>query len=655
LKNKSLFIISIILCLAAGITISVTVNNVAAQDEQLTDTPFPNYSHVVVEEAVIRSGPGQEYISLGEGLHLGNYLRPLNRNQQGDWVMISYGYYSFGWIRHDLGFWTENIDALPIINEDNLTPTYPPDYATITPHYYPTETPSENYIPLHQNYILIHSGPGRNYQDIGVLAPGSIVEPVGRNEETSWILIRFTFPTEEEDEQPQEGFAWISIDPVFWVNDLETLPILGEDNLTPTATYTMTSTPTATFTATMTSTASNTPTMTSTPSPTDTNTATNTPTDIPVPSDTATNTPVPTDTPVPSDTTTNTPVPTDLPTNTPVPTDMPTNTLVPTDVPTNTPVPSDTATNTPVPTDVSTNTTVPSDTAANTPVPTDVPTETPVPSDTATNTPVPTDVPTDTSVPSNTATNTPVPTDVPTDTSVPSDTVTNTPVPTDVPTETPVPSNTATNTPVPTDTAIPSDTAEAVVAIAATDTPIPPATVTDAPSATPLPAATETSTAIPAVETGTTDGQAEDKSSIPPEAIVGGIAIFLVLAYIVFYLRGLAAAERYSKGFVIDHCPVCGEGNLSVDTRHNRLFGIPRARRTIRCDFCRSVLRETGYRRWRYAVDPLDNSAMYEHFNEQEIDEKTIKSLFDQPVRPDNAAQGPVRPPSFVDDDETEG
>jgi hypothetical protein len=135
------------------------------------------------------------------------------------------------------------------------------------------------------------------------------------------------------------------------------------------------------------------------------------------------------------------------------------------------------------------------------------------------------------------------------------------------------------------------------------------------------------------------------------EAVVGGVLLVLVLGYVAFYWRGLTGMERYSSGFVVDHCPVCNRGTLTVENRQERLLGIPRARRTVRCSNCRSVLRETGVRRWRYAVDPLENPTLFKLYNGREVDETTLTELAGQPtasvvVRP------PSVPPSFVDDDE---
>jgi hypothetical protein len=59
------------------------------------------------------------------------------------------------------------------------------------------------------------------------------------------------------------------------------------------------------------------------------------------------------------------------------------------------------------------------------------------------------------------------------------------------------------------------------------------------------------------------------------------------------------------------------------------------------------VLREVGYRRWRYAVDRLENIPLYDRLNNREVDEDTLKLLLENPV----SSSTPVTPPGFIDSD----
>ena len=72
-----------------------------------------------------------------------------------------------------------------------------------------------------------------------------------------------------------------------------------------------------------------------------------------------------------------------------------------------------------------------------------------------------------------------------------------------------------------------------------------------------------------------------------------------------------------------------------MEERQSRTFGIPSVRRTIRCDVCRSVLRETGTQRWRYAVDRIENATMYDRFNGRQVSDTDLERLSKTP--PDGA------------------
>ncbi|MEO1288360.1 MAG: hypothetical protein AAFV93_11375, partial [Chloroflexota bacterium] len=112
--------------------------------------------------------------------------------------------------------------------------------------------------------------------------------------------------------------------------------------------------------------------------------------------------------------------------------------------------------------------------------------------------------------------------------------------------------------------------------------------------------------------------------------------------------QGLSASGRYANGFVIERCPVCQRGQLQVDERPARTLGIPTVRRTVRCDVCRSVLRETGSRRWRYAVDRLENPTMYTRFNGKQITDADLERLNKTP----SSGASMQTTPEFVDGDD---
>jgi hypothetical protein len=580
--------------------------------------PTPAFSVIAVESARVRSAPNETALSIGTLLRDAR-VTPYNRDETGQWVLVNYAG-GFGWIRRDLALWVEDIDTLPILTADNLTPTPAPRTPSATPRLV-TLTPDGSYVNARVN-VFVRTGPGIGFVPLGVLTPGSVVEPLNIDETGTWILIRFSYNQREDGAtatQVVDGFGWVTRNVILWTVDINELPILYDDALTPTLTYTPTFTPSATPSATRTPTATASSTATITHTPTTTPSATNT--DVP----TATSTEIPT----------NTDVPTATPTNTDVPTETPSPEITALDVIIETPTDQPTAT----PTDLPTNTAIPTET------PTDLPTVTPTDEPSAT----PTDLPTNTAIPTETSTD--LPTETPTN--EPSATPTNT----DVPTETPSPEVTALDAPLTVNTETPSPEP--------TEREIPPVVVgtevqtliatmlapteTASPTPTMMAIATATDEATPEI-TAIVDVPTEmplapqtpiisdetiaESSPFPIEALLAGGALLVILSYVVLYWRGQAAVDRYANGFVIEKCPVCGVGHLEVETRVVRLIGIPRPRRTVRCDHCRSLLRETGNRRWRYAVDKLANLAMYDRYNGLEVDERTLQKLSDTPIRP---------------------
>jgi hypothetical protein len=113
-----------------------------------------------------------------------------------------------------------------------------------------------------------------------------------------------------------------------------------------------------------------------------------------------------------------------------------------------------------------------------------------------------------------------------------------------------------------------------------------------------------------------------EDGGIPATAVVVVVsAVLLVLAYGATYVIQASNATRYREGFILSYCPVCELGRVYVDDRRYRVLGIPRVRRVVRCDYCRSVLRQVRPGRWRYAIDRIANPYWYDEFNGQVVSE----------------------------------
>jgi len=593
-------IIFICLCL-------FTVQLVIAQDPNDTDD-LPALGNIVIPTSVyVRSGPAIEFEPRGE-VTGGRFVNAQNISPDGGWVFIQFGDL-FGWVNRDLIRWTDDIDSLPVRTEFDPFPTVDPAILSATP-FIPTATRIISFVYTDIDGAFVRSGPGRTYNILDVIPPDTRIEnPVGRDADTDWVLFQYV---DEETEQIQ--FGWISVLLVEWLVDLEGLPVLSEEQLTPTATFTpsntptTTLTPTSTFTPTATSTATDTPTVTPSSTPTPTFTAT------------STSTPTLTFTLTATNTNTATASPTDEPTATSTATDEPTATSTATDEPTAT----STATDEPT----ATNTSTDEPTATNTA--TDEPTAT----STATDEPTATSTVTDEPTATNTATNEPTATSTATDEPTATSTSTDEPTATNTATDEPTATNTATDEPTATNTATDEPTAEL------TEEPTVVAQVVGSENPTPTQLSEFEITEVPP----TSDSEG---GQFPIEAVVGGFIFLLLLLYVALYWNGLSSVERYADGFVIEECPVCRTGNLHVETKQERVLGIPVGRHTVRCDNCRSVLRETGNRRWRYAVDPVENPDLYERYNNKQIMTGELATLLVQ-KQPSKSSK---TLPEFVDDE----
>ena len=104
-----------------------------------------------------------------------------------------------------------------------------------------------------------------------------------------------------------------------------------------------------------------------------------------------------------------------------------------------------------------------------------------------------------------------------------------------------------------------------------------------------------------------------------------------------------ANLARYRDGFFLSICPVCEEGGLYMEEHRYRVLGIPRVRRVVRCEVCRSVLRHVGWQRWRYAVDGTANPTLYGEFNGRVLTEHRLVEI---------APEYRGAPPEYIEDDE---
>ncbi len=189
----------------------------------------------------------------------------------------------------------------------------------------------------------------------------------------------------------------------------------------------------------------------------------------------------------------------------------------------------------------------------------------------------------------------------------PSSTPTQALTPTPGPTTTPAPATlvpTQTQQPTPAPTQIQPSTS----ASTATGT-LQPAAVVPVPSVTPQPAPTQAA-------------GPQGPPLIAPLSgwrglltIVVGVLVLLIALYAWRALSSRRELYRYVDGSPLKKCPICQTGNLILDEHVQRTLGLPVVRRTIRCDTCRSVLRQVRPGMWRYSIDPFVNEQLAQDYS----------------------------------------
>lgn len=176
----------------------------------------------------VRSGPSESAIAIG-ALFQGEEVTPVNRSADSAWALILYGR-GTGWIKRDEVTWQTDLASLPVLPPD-VTPTA---RATQPMRLLsPTPAAAQGFVLVSEGaQAIVRAGPTRGYPRIGQLSPGALVEPVSRNPEGDWILIRYRDAAASFD-----GFGWIARDLVQWRDEtvIEGLPVIGE-NLTPSPT-----------------------------------------------------------------------------------------------------------------------------------------------------------------------------------------------------------------------------------------------------------------------------------------------------------------------------------------------------------------------------------------------------------------------------------
>ena len=166
-------------------------------------------------------------------------------------------------------------------------------------------------------------------------------------------------------------------------------------------------------------------------------------------------------------------------------------------------------------------------------------------------------------------------------------------------------------------TATPEDTSTLV------PSPTNPSTTTPQSSETPQLAATTPArpTSLALLSDEDPDALARSAPVVLPTQLLLILAAVLGAFLSIRFLMSQRKSERHiESGFIIETCPACRTGKLTLQD-------MGRGRRVVRCDNCRSVLRQLRGNRWRYAVDSVPDPQFAESHNSEVLSEGDLLEL----------------------------
>lgn len=151
----------------------------------------------VIAQINVRSGPNVNYSSLGI-LESGQKIQILGRDQSGDWYVIAYpsGPQGRGWVTATY-VQASNTTSLPLVEIQDSD-------ADVTGKA--------------TQQLNVRSGPGTDYNVLGMIQPGTVMLLTGKNENATWLQIEYA--------GGPGGRGWVTAAYV-QVNDTASLPALN--------------------------------------------------------------------------------------------------------------------------------------------------------------------------------------------------------------------------------------------------------------------------------------------------------------------------------------------------------------------------------------------------------------------------------------------
>jgi uncharacterized protein YraI len=182
---------------AAYISTATPISSLPVASGEVTPTP-PNNSTGIVNTSTlnVRSGPNVSF-PVTTVLTFGQAVPLIGRNAAATWVQIQFGDGTTGWVNTQFITTAIDIANLPITS-DNVTPGT--GQAVVT-----------------ANRLNFRTGPGTNFDILGVVLEGDVLTLLGRNADGSWLQVR----------RADGSVGWVSRSWVQTNANIFALPITG--------------------------------------------------------------------------------------------------------------------------------------------------------------------------------------------------------------------------------------------------------------------------------------------------------------------------------------------------------------------------------------------------------------------------------------------
>jgi uncharacterized protein YraI len=157
-------------------------------------TPVPTIEPVIgfaTTQINVRAGPDKTQSALGTLNNL-DQVEIIGKDAGGGWYLILYAPSptGLGWIASAFIRIQGDATRIPVVDQ-NATTLSPTQGSTAAPTSAPFTATSAVKTGIVQQKINVRSGPGSNYNSLGILNPGDTVTLTGRNETSSWLQIQY--------------------------------------------------------------------------------------------------------------------------------------------------------------------------------------------------------------------------------------------------------------------------------------------------------------------------------------------------------------------------------------------------------------------------------------------------------------------------------